>query len=97
VGIAGLLVASGLSASGKKIVMLDQGPRYSEEDRAEMILRQKRTLNDYTDYNDKEKAAVGSAMTTGRNEAVFIRSLHYIMGRWRSDENCVCCSGINDA
>ncbi|MFC1657400.1 GMC oxidoreductase [Candidatus Moduliflexota bacterium] len=52
VGIAGALLAAKLSESGKNVVLLDQGPRYSEEDRAAMIKGQRETLNDFADFND---------------------------------------------
>ena len=51
-GIAGILLASKLASSGKKIVIIDQGPRFTEEDRANMLLKSKEELNDYADYND---------------------------------------------
>jgi len=51
-GIAGAILASKLATSGKQIVLLDQGPRFSEEDRAKMIARARETLNDLADYND---------------------------------------------
>ncbi len=54
-GVAGILLGYRLASSGKKIVLFDQGHRYSLEDRFDMIARQKETLNDFTDYNDDEK------------------------------------------
>lgn len=57
-GIAGIILASRLVNSGKKILILEQGPRFKEDDRIDMVLRQKETLNDYSDYNDD--AGVGS-------------------------------------
>lgn len=51
-GIAGILLASKLASTGKKILILDQGPRFSEEDRASMLQKSKDDLNDYADYND---------------------------------------------
>lgn len=51
-GIAGAMLAVKLVASGKKIVLLEQGPRFPEEDRAKMIARARDTLNDFADYND---------------------------------------------
>lgn len=51
-GIAGILLAGKLAATGKKVLILDQGPRFTEEDRAGMLQRGKETLNDYADYND---------------------------------------------
>jgi choline dehydrogenase-like flavoprotein len=51
-GIAGILLASKLADSGKKITIIDQGPRFSEDDRADMLLKSKEDLNDFADYND---------------------------------------------
>ena len=51
-GIAGAVLATKLARSGKKIVISEQGPRFSETDRAGMLLRARETLNDYADYND---------------------------------------------
>ncbi len=48
-GIAGLLVASKLAATGKSIVVLEQGPRYSEQDRVDLMIRSRETLNDAAD------------------------------------------------
>jgi len=69
-GIAGVLLAGKLAASGKKVVMLDQGPRFSEEDRENMLQRGIRTLNDFADYNDGFPSAVVTPHTSaapGRN------------------------------
>ncbi len=51
-GIAGVLLATKLAASGKKVVILEQGPRFSEEDRTKMLFQSKEDLNDFADYND---------------------------------------------
>jgi choline dehydrogenase-like flavoprotein len=51
-GIAGVLLASKLAAAGKRIVITDQGARFSDADRADMLRRSKETLNDFADYND---------------------------------------------
>jgi choline dehydrogenase-like flavoprotein len=56
-GIAGVLLASKLAASGKQVLILDQGPRFTESDRANMLLRSRETLNDFADYNDDVTAA----------------------------------------
>ncbi|MCP4261733.1 MAG: GMC family oxidoreductase [Planctomycetes bacterium] len=63
-GIAGLILASRLAKSGKKIVVLDQGPRFTEEDRANMLQQGKETLNDFADYNDNVDAAVVTPHTS---------------------------------
>ncbi len=41
-GIAGILAASKLASSGKKIIIIDQGPRFSEEDRANFLIKSKK-------------------------------------------------------
>ena len=51
-GIAGILLASKLASSDKKISIVEQGPRFSEEYRTNMMLKSKVELNDYADYND---------------------------------------------
>ena len=51
-GIAGVVLASKLAASGKKVLILDQGPRFTEVDRFNMLQRSKEILNDFADYND---------------------------------------------
>ena len=48
-GIAGILLASKLVASGKKILILDQGPRFSEEDRANMLSKSQEDINDFAE------------------------------------------------
>ncbi len=63
-GIAGVLLASKLAPSGKKIVVLEQGPRFTEEDRFRMLLRSKETLNDYADYNDEAEGGVVTPHTS---------------------------------
>ena len=56
-GPAGSVLATKLAATGKRIVLLDQGPRYSEAERSAMLRRGLETLNDYADYNDDASAA----------------------------------------
>lgn len=51
-GIAGILLASKLVSTGKKILIIDQGPKFSEQDRTNMLAKSIETLNDYADYND---------------------------------------------
>ena len=51
-GITCILLAHKLASSGKKILILEQGPRFSEEDRTNMLLKSKENLNDFADYND---------------------------------------------
>jgi len=64
-GIAGVLLAHRLAATGKRIVVLEQGPRFTEVDRINMLNESKATLNDLADYND----AVGSAVVTPQSSA----------------------------
>jgi choline dehydrogenase-like flavoprotein len=51
-GIAAILLAAKLAESGKKILLMEQGPRFSGADRLRMMKRGKETLNDFADYND---------------------------------------------
>ena len=55
-GPAGSVLATKLAATGKRIVLLDQGPSYSEADRSGMLRRGVETLSDYADYNDDASA-----------------------------------------
>ena len=69
-GIAGLLLASKLATTGKSVVVLDQGLRYSEQDRIDLLNRSRETLNDRARYNDNLDAAAKTPHTTaGRGEA----------------------------
>jgi choline dehydrogenase-like flavoprotein len=72
-GIAGILLASKLASSGKKIVILDQGPRFSEEDRANMLLKSKENLNDFADYNDNVDVATITPQTSAKTEGETIK------------------------
>ena len=63
-GIAGLLVASRLAATGKRIALLEQGPRYSEQDRVDRLIESQQTLRDGADYNDDLDAAARTPHTT---------------------------------
>jgi choline dehydrogenase-like flavoprotein len=67
-GIAGVLLAGKLAASGKKVVVLDQGPRFSEEDRVKMITRGRQTLNDFADYNDDVPPGTVTPHTSAKQE-----------------------------
>jgi choline dehydrogenase-like flavoprotein len=57
-------LATKLAASGKRIVLLDQGPSYSEAERADMLRRGLETLNDYADYNDEASAGTVTPYTS---------------------------------
>lgn len=66
-GIAGILLASKLASSGKKILILDQGPRFTEEDRTNMLLKSKEDLNDYADYNDNVDPGVVTPLSSANS------------------------------
>jgi choline dehydrogenase-like flavoprotein len=51
-GVPGFILAKKLAQSGKKILLLDQGPHITETNRAELLRQSKETLNDFADYND---------------------------------------------
>ena len=63
-GIAGILLASKLVSSGKKILIIDQGPRFSEEDRANFLLKSKQDINDFADYNDDVDPAIVTPLSS---------------------------------
>lgn len=67
-GIAGAILASKLAATGKRIVVLEQGPRFSEGDRAKMIARARETLNDFADYNDDASPGTVTPHTSAKQE-----------------------------
>jgi len=72
-GIAGILLASKLASSGKKILILDQGPRISEEDRANLLLKSKENLNEFADYNDNVDVANITPHTSAKAEGETIK------------------------
>lgn len=67
-GIAGIILATKLAATGKKIVILDQGPRFSEEDRTNMLLKSQEDINDFADYNDNTDPASITPLSSARTE-----------------------------
>ncbi len=67
-GIAGIILASKLASSGKKILLMDQGPRYTEQDRSELLQESKMTLNDSADYNDHLHSDIKTKTTTISND-----------------------------
>lgn len=80
-GIAGLLVASKLAATGKRIVVLEQGPRYSEQNRVDLMIESQETLNDGADYNDDlDEAARTPHTTAGQNEGAVEWSVGRLFG-----------------
>jgi choline dehydrogenase-like flavoprotein len=99
-GPAGIVLASKLAASGKQVVIVDQGPRFTEADRSNMLRRSTETLNDFADYNDAVGAATvaphSSASPAGqvvdwpaqRLFGIGGTALHFegIMGRPREDD-----------
>jgi choline dehydrogenase-like flavoprotein len=99
-GPAGAVLAAKLAGSGKQIVLLDQGPRYSEADRAAMLRRGVETLNDYADYNDDASAGSVTPYSSAEAEGQVVdwmawrqfgiggTALHFeaIMGRPRADD-----------
>lgn len=99
-GIAGVILAHRLAESGKKIVILEQGPRISEVDRINLLNESKMTLNDLADYNDDVSAATITPHSTAaagdqtvewapqRLFGVGGTALHFegIMGRPRADD-----------
>ena len=52
------MLASKLAASGKKVVLLEQGPRFTEADRANMLAQSRANVNDFADYNDDTEADI---------------------------------------
>ena len=51
-GIAGLLLGERLLASGKRVLVLDQGPDISDQMRSNLLTRVREDLHDKADYND---------------------------------------------
>jgi choline dehydrogenase-like flavoprotein len=94
------VLATKLAATSKRIVLLDQGPSYSEAERAAMLRRSVETLNDYADYNDDASAATVTPQSSGEPEGQIVdwvaqrlfgiggTALHFegIMGRPRADD-----------
>jgi len=99
-GPAGAILATKLAATGKRVVLVDQGPHYSEADRSAKLRNGVETLNDYADYNDDASAVTvtpfSSADVDGqvvdwmawRQFGVGGTALHFeaIMGRPRADD-----------
>lgn len=83
-GIAGVLLAGKLAAAGKKVVLLDQGPRFSEQDRENMIQRGIRTLNDFADYNDRLPPSIVTPphFSPAGQEHLKLDKLAPLRGRW---------------
>jgi choline dehydrogenase-like flavoprotein len=75
-GIAGVILASKLAASGKRIAILEHGTRFTEADRAEMLRRGVETLNDYADYNDDADESATTAHSSAATEGQVIEWAH---------------------
>ena len=67
-GVAGLILAEKLAAAGKEVVLLEQGPRFTFEDRLDMLFGGKETLNDFADYNDQAKDGVVTPHTSAEQK-----------------------------
>jgi choline dehydrogenase-like flavoprotein len=94
------VLAAKLAATGKEIVLLDQGPSYSEADRAAALRRGADTLNDYADYNDDAWATTVTPHSSAEPQGQVVNwaaqrlfgiggtALHFegIMGRPRADD-----------
>lgn len=76
-GIAGIILANKLAASGKKILILDQGSRFSDEDRAEMLRKSKEDLNDFADYNDNSDSVVVTPLSSASSDDQIIEWTNY--------------------
>jgi choline dehydrogenase-like flavoprotein len=76
-GIAGILLAYKLAASGRKIVLLDQGPHFTEEDRAKMLLQSQAELNDFADYNDNVDPLVITPHSTAETGEEIVKYTNY--------------------
>jgi len=76
-GIAGIILASKLAASGKKILILDQGPRFTEQDRAEMLVKSREELNDYADYNDNVDPEIITPLSSASAEGQIVEWTNY--------------------
>jgi len=76
-GIAGILLANKLAASGKSILILDQGPRFSDTDRAEMLRKSKENLNDSADYNDNNDSAVVTPLSSASSDEQIVEWTNY--------------------
>lgn len=63
-GIAGILLATKLASTGKRILMIDQGPKFSEQDRTNMLVKSIETLNDFADYNDDISPEIITPLTS---------------------------------
>lgn len=71
-GIAGLLVASRLTKAGHKVLVLDQGPDITEQDRAALLAESKREFLNYSiDYNSHLEENVVTPTTGATIDRLF--------------------------
>ncbi len=99
-GPAGAVLAYKLAATGKQVLLLDQGPAYTEAERSAALHRGVETLDDYADYNDAESATTVTPHSSTEPEGQVVdwvaqrlfgiggTALHFegIMGRPREDD-----------
>ncbi len=99
-GPAGSVLAYKLAATGKQVLLLDQGPAYSEAERSAALRRGVETLNDYADYNDDASTGTVTPHSSAESEGQVVdwaaqrlfgiggTALHFegIMGRPREDD-----------
>ena len=99
-GPAGAVLAYRLAATGKQVLMLDQGPAYTEGERSAALRRGVEMLDDYADYNDNESATTVTPHSSAEPEGQVVdwvaqrlfgiggTALHFegIMGRPREDD-----------
>ena len=76
-GIAGVLLAHRLAASGKRIVILEHGPRFTEMDRIDMLNESRTTLNDFADYNDAVSAATTTSLSSAEPAGQVVDWMNY--------------------
>jgi len=76
-GVAGILLASKLATSGKKILLVDQGPRFSEEDRTNILLKSKEDLNDFADYNDDLESDIVTPLSSASSVDQIVEWTNY--------------------
>jgi len=82
-GIAGLLVASRLARTGKRVLVVEQGPRATAETRADILRRATERFEYGADYNDglgEDILTPTSGVTAGRLFGTGGTALHF--GGW---------------
>ncbi len=76
-GIAGILLASKLVTTGKKVLILDQGPRFTEKDRANFLSKSKEDLNDFANYNDNVDPRVITPLSSAKTDDLVVEWTNY--------------------